>query len=101
MAIFIKKAPVARMFVAPGAYHEILFEQETIREAALKVITDFFSQRSDDITLVPPCYPLQLYDPVTPIYSAPELLFRGVGIAISALGIVAGLAMIFGDRSKI
>ncbi|RYG98855.1 alpha/beta hydrolase, partial [archaeon] len=52
MAMFVKQAPHAKMLCAPGAYHEILCEKESIRQAALKVIFDFFSQKQDDVSLV-------------------------------------------------
>lgn len=100
MAMFIKKAPNARMFFVPNAYHEILFEKKETRDAAFKVIFDFFGQKSDDVSLVQPCYPLQYYDPATPIYTLPELIVRGIGISLSIVGIVAGVAMILGDKKK-
>eukprot|EP01039_Chlorochromonas_danica_P006525 gene6524-7196_t len=99
MAMFVKKAPFAKLFMIPGAYHEILCEQDAILQASLKVICDFFLQRSDDVHLVQPCYPLVQYDPSTPIYSLPELVMRGAGVALGVIGLAAGLAMIFtGER---
>lgn len=100
MAQYIKKAPNARMFFIPGAHHEILFEKELIRNAALKAIFDFFNQKSDDVSLVQPGYPMQYYDPTTPIYTLPELIIRGVGVTLSVAGIIAGVAMILSDRGK-
>lgn len=98
--MFIKKAPHAKMFFVPNAYHEILFEKQETRDAAWKVIFDFFGQKSDDVSLVQPCFPLQYYDPVTPIYTLPEIIVRGIGITLSLVGVVAGVAMILGDRKK-
>lgn len=98
--MFINKAPAAKMFRVPNAYHEILYESDTIREAALKVVYDFFTQKSDSVQTVEPCYPLENYDPVTPIYTLTELLIRGTGVVLSVGGMVAGLAMIFGDKRK-
>lgn len=100
-AMFIKKAPHSKMFFVPGAYHEILFEKELIRNAALKAIFDFFNQKSDDVSLVQPGYPMQYYDPVTPIYSLTELVIRGVGVTLSVGGFIAGLAMLFSDRQTL
>lgn len=100
MALFVKKAPAVQMFSAPGAYHELLSENETTREAVLKVIGDFFSQKSDDVTAVQPCFPLVLHDPTTPIYSWPEVLLRASGIVLASLGIVAGCAMMVGGGKR-
>lgn len=88
------------MFLVPGAYHEILMEREEIREAGLKVIYDYFNQRSDDVSQVQPVYPLTLYDPHHSIVSWPELIVRGVGVTASIIGVVIGVAMILGDRSS-
>lgn len=90
------------MFKAPGSYHEILYEKESIREAALKVVNDFFTQKSEDVSLVQPCFPLELHNPTDPIYSLPELIVRGVGIFAAAVGIIAGCAMILsGDKKRV
>ena len=66
----------------------------------MKIVYDFFTQKSDDVGLVEPCYPIEPYDPTTPIYSVPELVVRGVGVALSITGVLVGLAMVFGDRKK-
>lgn len=100
MAAFVRKAPAAKMFHVPGAFHEILQEQEPIRDAARKVISDFFNQKSDSVALVQPCYPLVNYDPKTAMYALPELVVRGTGLLLAAVGIVAGFAMILGDRRR-
>ena len=39
-----QQAPRSRMFVAPGAYHELFFESAVIRGAAIKTALDFFTQ---------------------------------------------------------
>ena len=96
--MFIKKAPAAQMFTVPNSYHELLFENDKTRQACLKVITDFFNQKSDDVSLVQPAFPLELYDPITPIYSLPEVIIRVSGIIVASIGIIAGIAMIIGDR---
>ncbi len=102
MAMFVKKAPACKMFLAPGASHELLNENETIREAVLKVIGDFFSQKADDVSQVQPCFPLEPYSATTPIYSWPEVLFRATGIVLAGVGILIGCVMIVrGDQKRI
>lgn len=88
------------MFCVPNAYHELLLEREETRDACRKAIVDFFSQKSDDVSQVQPGYPLITYDPKTPLYSLPELIARGTGLVLAAVGIVAGVAMILGDRKR-
>jgi hypothetical protein len=100
MAMFLKKASNARMFFIPGSCHEILFEKDVIRNAALKAILDFFNQKSDDVALVQPGFPMQHYDPATPIYTLAELAIRGVGVTLSIAGIIAGVAMILSDKNR-
>ena len=96
--MFVKKAPSAKMFKVPGAYHELLFENEKILNGVLQVITDFFSQETDDMSKVQAAYPLESHDPKTPIFSLPEIIIRGTGVIIAAVGMVVGLAMVLGDR---
>ncbi len=100
MALFVKKAPASKMFFAPGAYHELLSENETTREAVLKVIGDFFSQKSDDITAVQPCFPLVTHDSTSPIYSWPEIILRASGVVLASMGIIAGCAMMVGGGRR-
>lgn len=102
MAMFIHKAPNARLFTIPGSYHEILFESEDILDAANKVILDFFNQKDDDVNAVRPCHPLQEYDgrAYELIYNVPELVVRGIGISLSVIGVIAGIALLLGDRRK-
>ncbi len=88
------------MFFVPNAHHEILFEKELIRNAALTTVLTYFNQKADDVTQVSPAYPMENYDPVTPIYTLPELIIRGVGITLAVGGIVVGLAMLLSDRKK-
>jgi hypothetical protein len=96
---FAKKAPSARLFTVPDSYHELLQEKEHTRDACRKVICDFFTQKSDSVTHVDPCFPLERFDITTPTYSVPELVGRGVGLVLAAVGVVAGLAMILGSSS--
>jgi lysophospholipase len=94
MGMFANKAPNCRVFVAPGAYHEVLFEHETIRGAALKAIIDFFTQQSDSVDDVRPSYPLTEWDKSSPTYSPAESLLRSAGIAVAILGAITGAALI-------
>lgn len=93
MQMFVRQAPHCRLFTVPGSYHEILCETDSIRNASLKVISDFFLQKSDDVALVQPCSPLLEYDIKTPVYSITELVLRGAGVTVSVLALAAGLAM--------
>lgn len=94
MQIFVNKAPRVSMFVAPNSYHEVLFENEIIRGAAMKVICDFFTQVSDNVELVVPCSPLILFDKNTPIYSPAETVIRAVGISIGIVTCSIGIALL-------
>ena len=75
-------------------------EKEDSREAVLKASLDFFTQRSDDVHLVSPTFPLLEYDPKTPTMNLTELIIRGSGIAVATAILVTGLAMIVGDRRR-
>lgn len=98
---FVKQAPAAKLFTVPESFHELLQEKEPIRDACRKVICDFFTQKSDSVALVEPCYPLVNFDAAsTPLYSVPELLGRALGLTLATVGVVAGCAMILGGRSK-
>mmetsp|Transcript_24421 Transcript_24421/g.40745 ORF Transcript_24421/g.40745 Transcript_24421/m.40745 type:complete len:379 (-) Transcript_24421:131-1267(-) len=97
---FAKTAPAAKLFTVPESFHELLLEREPVRDASRKVICDFFTQTSDSVALVEPCYPLVEYDPNTPMYSVPEIIGRSVGLLLAAVGLVTGMAMIFGDRKR-
>jgi len=94
MSMFVNKAPRSRMLVAPGAFHELLFESAVIRGAVTKTVMDFFSQTSDDVTQVHACSPLQEWDKATPIYSPAESLIRAVGVTVAIVGAVTGLSLI-------
>lgn len=98
---FVKRAPAAKLFTVPESFHELLQEKEPIRDACRKVIFDFFTQKSDSVALVEPCYPLVNFDAAsTSLYSVPELIARGVGLVLATMGLVAGCAMILGGRTK-
>ena len=98
---FVKRAPAAKLFTVPDSFHELLQEKEPIRDACRKVICDFFTQKSDNVALVEPCYPLVNFDAAsTPLYPVPEVIARGVGLALATMGLVAGCAMILGGRTK-
>ena len=102
MIAFVKKAPAARLFNIPDSYHELLLEKETIRNSCKKVIIDFFNQKSDNVNLVQPCYPMEVYDVSNSggIYSYPELILRGTGLVIATVGFIIGVAMILGDKRR-
>jgi hypothetical protein len=98
---FVKKLPSAKLLTVPGTYHELLQEKQEIRDACRKVILDFFTQKSDSVALVEPCYPLENFDASTAVlYSYPELMLRGAGLLLAAVGVVAGCAMVLGGRGR-
>lgn len=100
MVSFIQQAPSARMFIVPEARHELLHEKEFIRTGVHKVVCDFFSQKSNDVSEVALSSPLQIYDPNSPLYSLPELIIRASGIFAASVGIAVSLALIFGELKK-
>eukprot|EP01041_Mallomonas_annulata_P002485 gene2485-4837_t len=94
MNMFAKKAPACRMFIAPGAYHEIFIETKIRRKAAIAVMLKFFSQKEDDVSAVLPSEPLKPWDGSAPIFSLTELVFRSLGIVLASVGIATGLALL-------
>lgn len=102
MQMFAKKAPNCKLFIIPEAYHELLCEKDSIREATLKMIFDFFISESSSIHKIHFNVPdfVEEYDVVQPIYSYPEIILRGLGVTGSLVLGLLGLSMIFTDRSK-
>ena len=100
MAFFAQSAPNCKIFIAPNALHEVLYESEPIRNAALEIVKDFFLQKSDNVEQVISKNPFYEYDKATPIYSLPEKFIRAAGIVISTVGIIAGITMIFSSGRK-
>jgi hypothetical protein len=100
MAFFAQSAPKCRIFIAPNALHELLYESEPIRNASLEIVKEFFKQKGDDIDQVSPKGPFYEYDKATPIYSLPEKFIRAAGIVISTVGILAGVTMIFSSGKR-
>lgn len=99
---FVKKCPAARLFTVPGTYHELLQEKPEVRDACRKVICDFFLQKADSVSLVEPCYPLEPFDADrTPLFTYTELIMRGAGLVLAAVGIVAGCSMMLTGRSRV
>ena len=97
MAFFLQKVPSCKMFFAPKACHELFFESDSIRGAAVKAVVDFFTQKSDDISLLTPSSPLELYDfQKRPIFTPIETAFRCAGLVVAAAGIIIGVTMILG-----
>ena len=68
-----------------------------MRGACLKTVTDFFSQKMDDVLTLQPPSPLIVHDATKPIYSYAETLVRMAGLTVGALGLVAGAAMVLSD----
>lgn len=97
MAMFLKQAPNVQMFFAPDSFHDLLNEKEGVRGACLKAVTDFFSQKMDDVLTLQPSSPLIVHDATKPIYSYAETLVRMTGLTVGALGLVAGAAMMLSD----
>lgn len=100
MAMFINKSLNSRLFYAPNAYHDLLFECENIRGAVQKTMLDFLSQLSDDVELVVPCTPLVIWEKNRPIFSPVESLVRTIGITLSIGGFVTGLVLILSGGKK-
>jgi hypothetical protein len=87
-----------RVFVCPDTFHETLLERDEIRSAVLRATLLFFTQQKDDVMLVNPPSPLELYDPEKPLFSLGEIIVRSAGIAAAGVGVVVGLSMMFGSR---
>lgn len=98
LAMFVRACPCAKMFRFPGAFHEIFFEKDTLRHAAIAVALNFFNQRSDSVQEVAGVHPMEEHDYRNPIYTWSELLLRSVGVAASIAGVVAGVAMLLSGR---
>jgi hypothetical protein len=104
MVSFVRKAPSARLFVAPGAFHELLLEAPATREAVLCTIASFFSQSSDDVHLVTAPLPLEAKEldkgpaGLSLPFSWPEAILRAGGVALACVGVVVGVAMMVGGR---
>jgi len=100
MAMFLQKAPCCKMFFAPDAFHELLFENDAVRSASFKAINDFFAQVSDDVSLVHPSSPLVNYQKDAPIYTVTETILRTSGVVIAGVGVVLGLSLVFGRTRR-
>lgn len=99
MVKFTKEAGSSKLMMVPGAYHEILFEKEEIRLAALRVIDDFFNQADDNVAQVKPCFPLSV-ESIDTFYSYPEVAMRMVGVGVAIVCFVTGLAMVVSDKRR-
>lgn len=105
MEAFVRKAPSSRLLSVPGTFHELLLEAPAAREAVLRVVCDFFSQRSDDVWQLQAPTPLQELAartdrPLALPFSWPEALLRAAGVALASAGIVAGIALMVGGRGR-
>lgn len=100
MAMFAQKAPNSLMFVAPESYHESLMEREAIRGGVVRVIVDFFTQKTDAVNLVQPVSPLVLHDPTESIFSPIEKALRLTGFVIGAVGCIVGASMLLSSSGN-
>lgn len=100
VSIFAQRAPACKVLFAPSSFHEVWAEKDSIRGSTLKAISDFFTQKQDDVMLVEPSTPLILYDHNAPTYSIAEATIRSTGILIATLGVLTGITMIFSDFTK-
>lgn len=84
------------LFIAPKAYHELLFENELIRGATKEMIRTFFLQKSDDVSQVENFVktPFELWNPDEKIKTVPEIIYRTSMIALASVGCACGLFMI-------
>ena len=96
MAMFVKRAPHCKMYTVMDAYHELLLENEIIRNSTTQIILDYFKQTLDDVQNVEATEGsvLKLYDDNQPIYSLGETILRGAGLVIATTGILVGLSMV-------
>ena len=96
MRTFVDIVPQSKMFLCPDACHELLHESETIRSASLKMVLDFFTQQSNDVSLVEQSYPFIEQQKHQPLYSIVELSIRTAGLAVAATGMIAGIVLLVG-----
>lgn len=96
MAMFVKRAPHCKMYTVMNAYHELLQENEVIRNTTTQIILDYFKQTLDDVQNVETSEGsvLKLYDDNQPIYSLGETVLRGIGLVIATTGMLVGLSMV-------
>jgi hypothetical protein len=100
MAMFVQKAPNSLMYFVPEAYHETLMETEAVRGGVKKVIVDFFTQKSNNVSQVQAASPLTTHDPTKPIFSPLETALRLTGLVIGTVGCIVGASMIFSSGGK-
>jgi lysophospholipase len=100
MAMFVQKAPNSRMFCVPEAYHELLMETEAVRSGVIKVVVDFFAQKTNAVDEVQPVSPLVPHDPTKPIFSPLETALRLTGFVIGAGGFIVGLSMLLSSSGN-
>lgn len=100
ISIYAQRTANCRVFFAPSACHEVWAEQDHTRGATLKAISDYFTQNSDDVSIVEPSTPLVFYDHNAPTYSVAEATFRSTGILVATLGVIIGISMVVGESKK-
>jgi hypothetical protein len=54
MKYFVEKAFSSKLFVVPLSLHHILFERDEIKIAAMKIISKYLNQSTDDLSLIEP-----------------------------------------------
>jgi len=87
-----------RIFVVPGAYHDVFVESAIKRNACIKATIQFFGQDEDDVADVIPQEPLHPYDDTQPIFTLTEVILRSFGAIVGAVGVAVGVTMMIGGR---
>jgi hypothetical protein len=59
---------------------------------------NYFSSQTDDVQKVQPIPPLLQVDETQHIFTWPEIIFRGVGLSVSAVGFVLGISLMVGSE---
>jgi len=100
ISIFALRANNCKVFFAPNSYHELWAENDEIRGATLKTISNFLTQESDNVNDVEPIEPLINFDPTRPMYSLAEAVIRSTGVLLATVGVIIGITMIFETKRK-
>ena len=85
-----------RIFTVPDSYHDLLHESPEKRNACYRIILNYFSSQSDDVEKIQPIPPLLQVDETQQIFTWPEIIFRAVGLSVSAVGFVLGISLMVG-----
>jgi hypothetical protein len=87
-----------RIFTVPDSFHDLLHESPEKRNACSRLILNYFSSTTDDVQKVPPIPPLLQVDETQHIFTWPEIMFRAVGLSVSAVGFVFGISLMVGSE---